>query len=174
MESMRRISIPSRDGSESIVFLGIGSNQGDRIANCKAAIERMKEMGLDILMLSSFYETEPHGDRGQPWYINCVAKVKTGLPPRELLKGLQDIESIMGRERKGRWTPRSIDLDILFYGDRIICEEDLKVPHPLLHERGFVIIPLLEIEPELKHPVIGKDINALFTELRDAKMVTRL
>ncbi len=174
MDSMRKVFIPTTAGNESIVFLGIGSNQGDRITNCKVAIERMKERGLDILMLSSFYETEPHGDRGQPWYINCVAKVKTVLTPRELLEGLQDIESLMGRERKGRWAPRSIDLDILFYGDRIICEEDLKVPHPLLHARGFVIIPLLEIEPELTHPVMGKDVNELFTELRDVKMVTRL
>ncbi len=156
-----------------VVYIGIGSNLGDRVSNCLEAIERLSPL-VRVLRTSSLYETEPHGDPSQPWYVNCVVEGETSMGPMELLHFLQSIEREMGRERKGGWCPRIIDLDILLYGDRVVEEEGLVIPHPLLHLRGFVLRPLVEIAPDLIHPVEGRSVRDLYRRLRDGRVVRAL
>lgn len=156
------------------VYIGIGSNLGDRVLNCLGAIRRLQEGGVRILKTSSLYETEPHGDPSGPWYVNCVVMGETALEPRELLFFLQSVERGLGRRSKGGWLPREVDLDILFYGDRIVREEGLIIPHPLLHLRGFVLRPLVEVDPDLVHPVEGRCIRDLYYDLKDDREVKAL
>jgi 2-amino-4-hydroxy-6-hydroxymethyldihydropteridine diphosphokinase len=122
---------------------------------------------------SSVYETEPVGDVGGP-FLNLVACVETELPVRRLLTILQETERGLGRDLERRSGPRTMDLDLLLYGDQIIHEMDLEVPHPRLQERRFVLVPLVELAPELAHPVLGKTVAALLTTLHDAHKVRRL
>jgi len=130
------------------VFIGIGSNLGDREKNIKKALEYFKKNPhIKIKKISSIIETEPWGYTSQPKYLNGVIKIKTELSPLDLLKFLQEVEKKLGRERKIKYGPRTIDLDILLYGDKIINLPQLKIPHPRMWEREFVLKPLLEIEP---------------------------
>ncbi len=152
-----------------IVHIGIGSNLGERLQNCQNALGFLKEKGLILRKLSSYYETEPWGVTGQPAFINATMEAETFLPPDELLHVLKDIEEIMGRTKNIKWGPRIIDLDILFYGDEIIQTEPLNIPHPLLHERDFVLLPLDEICPDKIHPIIGKTIRQLKEDLQNDK-----
>ncbi len=152
--------------NREVVYLGLGSNLGDKVSNCLHALERLSSSGYhQVRAVSSLYKTEPIGYREQDWFINCVAEVIFSLPPRSLLQLLQGIEKGMGREKRFRWGPRIIDLDILFYGTRIIKEEGLTIPHPHLHERGFVLVPLAELVPDLLHPVLKKTIRELLVEI---------
>ena len=147
------------------VFIALGSNRGDKKKNCQQALERLTEDPDNrILRQSSWYLTRPVGWDDPEWFINGVFLLETGQTPRELLKTLLNIESRLGRERTIKWGPRTIDLDILFYDDRVIREVDLIIPHPELEKRRFVLDPLSEIAPDLIHPVIKKTI----TELREA------
>jgi 2-amino-4-hydroxy-6-hydroxymethyldihydropteridine diphosphokinase len=129
-------------------FIGLGSNLGDRLANLHQAIDALAA-GPDIAVLRSsrVYETEPIGPP-QPRYLNAVVEVRTSLPARDVLAACLQVEDEMGRERGERWGPRVIDLDLLTYGDERIDEPGLTVPHPRMHERGFVLIPLLELEAD--------------------------
>ncbi len=145
----------------AIVYIGIGSNLGNRRANCLKAVESLDKSGLRISKQSSLYETEPWGVREQPKFVNMAVEAETGLPPKELLLLLKKIEDDMGRERAARWGPRIIDLDILLYDDLEINEADLQIPHPLMHERDFVLGPLSEIAPEKVHPVLSRKIRDL-------------
>jgi len=145
------------------VFLSLGSNLGDRAANLNAAIGRLSTLG-EVSALSSFYETEPVDFTAQPWFLNCAVALQTELMPRQLLGHLLAIEQEMGRRRTHLKGPRLIDLDILLFGNAIVELPDLVIPHPELHERRFVLEPLAEIAPEVRHPVFKKTMR----QLRDA------
>ena len=156
-----------------IAYIALGSNLGDRVENCKRAVELCSEF-LDIMSTSSFYETEPLGFEEQPFFINAVVKATTSLDPESLLSKLLAIENAMGRERRQKNGPRTIDLDILFYGNRVVKRPHLAIPHPRAHIRRFVLEPLYEIEPGMIHPVLGETVTVLLRELEDDKSVRKL
>ena len=147
-------------------FIGLGSNISPRHKYIDSAIDKIKELpSTKIVRVSSLYETEPLGPP-QPRYINCVIQIETKLTPRELLVNLQKIENLLGRSRQIKWGERTIDSDILAYNDMIIDEEDLKVPHPLMHKRPFVLKGFCEIAPDFIHPVQKKSIRELFSKTK--------
>lgn len=158
-----------------IAYIGIGSNVGDKQGNCRRAIEAL---GSDprnrLVRCSPLYNTEPVGKTDQDWFVNGVVSLKTSMEPRELLEFLVSIERKMGRVREEKWGPRTIDLDILFYGDEILNETDLRVPHPRLHERRFVLVPLKDVAPDLVHPVLGKAVSRVLAELESRERVIPL
>jgi len=137
-------------------FIGLGSNLGDREASLKAAVAALREAGATLLRMSSFIRTSPEGKTDQPEFLNGVVEIETEQRPRALLALLLEIERKLGRVRSERWGPRTIDLDLLLYDDEIIREPGLEVPHPRLHERLFVLGPLAEIAPEVRHPTLKK------------------
>jgi len=143
------------------VFISVGSNLGDRKGNCLEALRLLEAGGLLIVRRSAFYETEPWGGVAQGPFVNIVVETNTSLGPAELLGLLKSIEKRMGRSPTVRWGPRIVDLDILLYGDIVMDTQDLTIPHPRLHERAFVLVPLMEIAPGLIHPVLGKSISEL-------------
>ena len=145
---------------------------GDRKANCRTAVDLLGR-SVRILRLSSLYYTEPVGYDDQDDYINAVASVETDKTPQELLRLCRSVENEMGRVRTVRWGPRTMDVDILLYGDAVIREDDLTVPHPRMTERKFVLAPLAEIAPEALHPVLGKTAAALLADLADGHTVLR-
>ncbi len=155
------------------VFLGIGSNKGDKLKNIRNAISSLKEtQGIELLAISSLYCTSPVGPQGQDWFINGAISLKTGLSPWDLLERLMSIEEGLGRIRDRPWGPRTMDLDILFYGDLVIDQTGLTIPHPHLHKRAFVLVPLMELAPDLLHPVFKKTISQLLEGLRsDERLV---
>lgn len=134
------------------VYISLGSNMGNRKENLMRAVSLMAPSGIFVDRQSSIYETQPQGVETQPWFLNMVLRARTSLSARELLRTLQDIEAQMGRKRLVRWGPRVIDLDILLFDQEDICEQDLKIPHPQMTERAFVIVPLLEICPDKRMP----------------------
>ncbi len=135
------------------VYIGLGSNQGDKIKNLSDALGAMRSIGdIRIIKVSSLYINEPWGYLNQPDFINQVAEIETDLAPRELLNQLQNIEIKMGRQRREKWGPRLIDLDILLYGSEEVNTPELAIPHPYMRERLFVLLPLQEINPELIFP----------------------
>jgi len=147
-------------------FIGIGSNMGDPRGNCLDAIDRIGRIDdCRIISVSGLYLSEPVGIREQEWYMNCAVSVSTGLPARDLLNSLLGIEADMGRVRTVKWGPRIIDLDILVFGQDIINNEVLNVPHPMMHIRRFVMVPMAEIAPELVHPALGKTMIELLREI---------
>ena len=136
-----------------LAFLGLGSNLGDRAANLHRAVELLEAAdGVRVVRSSSVYETDPVGGPPQPDYLNAVVEVETTLEPHALLAACQDVERGMGRVRAERWGPRVIDMDVLIYDDATIHEPDLIVPHPRMHERAFVLVPLAELAPDLTLP----------------------
>ena len=138
----------------TIVYVGIGSNVGDRIAFCRRAVEALSDSdGISVTKVSSLYETEPIGGPPQRSYINLVTQVETELPARDVLVTCKNIEKRIGREPSDiRWGPRVVDLDLLIYGDEKIVEPDLEVPHAHIRDRRFVLVPLLEIAPDVTDP----------------------
>jgi 2-amino-4-hydroxy-6-hydroxymethyldihydropteridine diphosphokinase len=149
----------------SIVHIGIGSNIGNRQENCREAVRQLASRGVKVVKQSSMIETEPWGVAEQPRFINMAVEAETDLAPDRLFAILKDIEMQMGRIDAVRWGPRIIDLDILFYDDLVVDTAELKIPHPHLHERDFVLIPLAEIAPEKIHPALGKTVKELFDSL---------
>jgi 2-amino-4-hydroxy-6-hydroxymethyldihydropteridine diphosphokinase len=146
-------------------YIGIGSNLGQPLENCLTAIRLLGGMrGCRVKDRSRFYQTEPVGVEGQEWYVNAVVSVGTERSPRRLLEDLLAVETRMGRVRKEKWGARVIDLDLLIHGDRIIDEQGLIVPHPRMHERRFVLLPMIDLAPELVHPVFGKTMVELLDE----------
>ncbi len=158
-----------------IVYIGIGSNLGDKIGQCERAIaEILKVDQHKLLAKSSLFKTKPIGDTSQDWFVNGVIKIETDLGPLELLQMLQEAESRLGRKKTSRWGPRTIDLDILFYDEEEVQMENLQIPHPLLHERQFVLIPLAEIDPTFIHPLLKKSIGELLEDLKENQEVKKL
>jgi len=132
-----------------ICYIGVGSNLGERDRNIEKAIDELgKIQGIEVKKVSKIYETEPVGDVNQPEYLNGVLEIETLLGPIDLLRAVQDIENKLGRKRTVKWGPRVIDLDILTYGNEVIDEPDLKIPHPLMNERKFVQKPLKDVRGE--------------------------
>ncbi len=144
-------------------FISLGSNIGDRAANIRNAIKALERVGK-IVAVSSLYETEPVEFIEQPWFLNCTVPLETELNPHELIAELLSIEQEMGRYRQQKKGPRNIDLDILLYGDLVLNDATLTIPHPAMQQRRFVLEPLAEIAPEIIHPVLRRTIR----ELRDA------
>lgn len=152
----------------SRVFLGLGSNLGNRKKNIQGAV-KLIEKNNRVIKVSSFYETEPEGVKEQPIFLNAVLELETKLSPHQLLNFIQDIEKQLGRKPTVKWGARIIDLDILLYGEQIINDDDLKIPHPHFSKRLFVLIPLGEIAPEIIHPVLKRKIADLLRENSDKK-----
>ncbi len=150
----------------SAAYIGLGSNLGDREANLSRALNLMAGLPeTKVLRVSSVYRTQPLGKADQPEFLNMAAEVGTGLEPGQLLKSLQEIESRLGRRREELWGPRTIDLDILYYGDRTVKEPGLVIPHPRAHQRAFVLEPLSELEPDLADPVTGMTVKEMLGRL---------
>jgi 2-amino-4-hydroxy-6-hydroxymethyldihydropteridine diphosphokinase len=154
------------------VYLSLGSNLGDRRAKLRAAIKRLGEAG-GIRAVSGFYETEPVDFRDQPWFLNCVVALETSDSPEALLQRVLAIEQEMGRLRTKKKGPRLIDIDILLFGDRVVEEQEcgLKIPHPAMQQRRFVLEPLAEIAPQALHPQLRKTARELLADLPAGQMV---
>ena len=158
------------------VYIGIGSNLGDRKANSLEAIDRVSKLpATRIVRASSLYESEPLGD-ARTWFVNSVIEIETEFPPDQLLKKLKAIEKAMGRKRvKGkRWGSRVIDLDILLSNQDVVEKRSLRIPHPEMHKRRFVLLPLAELAPHVVHPQLGQSVSALLANVKDDKRVSLL
>jgi 2-amino-4-hydroxy-6-hydroxymethyldihydropteridine diphosphokinase len=155
------------------VFLAFGANLGHREEQIERGIEELGSRGVEMEVCSSWYETEPVGLDDQPWYLNRVARGNTCLEPAELLAACKRVEKQIGRVPSVRFGPRHLDIDILLYGTRHIETETLTVPHPRMHERRFVLIPLLEIAPNAKDPVTNEPYAEILSRLDEGKKVTR-
>jgi 2-amino-4-hydroxy-6-hydroxymethyldihydropteridine diphosphokinase len=160
------------------VYIGFGSNLGDRVDFCDRAVTLL---GLlphsQLIAVSSLYETEPVADAGAPgegWFLNGVVQIETDITPQSLLSVCREIERSLGRDPEHRSGPRTLDLDILLYGDRVSQEQDLIVPHPRLHLRRFALEPLIELDPTLVHPLLKQTVTQLLAQLTDAHQVRRM
>ena len=142
-------------------YVALGSNLGDKEANLRKALELLQERGVEIVKTSTFISTEPYGVTDQPQFLNGVCEVRTSLVPLALLHTLLEIEQEMGRVRLRHWGERNIDLDLLLYEDVVMDTPELKLPHPDMQNRDFVLLPLAEIAPELVHPILQKSIEEL-------------
>jgi len=154
-------------------YLSLGSNLEDRAANLRAAVAQLEAAGR-LLAVSALYETQPVDIPDQPWFLNCVAAVETDMTPRELLNLALRVEAEMGRLRMREKGPRKIDIDVVLFGDRIVDEPGLKIPHPAMHQRRFVLEPLVEIAPEARHPELGKTAQEMLAALGGGQTVRRL
>lgn len=166
----------NHDNCPITAFLALGSNLGDRLANLQGArslLHRPPE--CCILAASAVYETEPvGGPEGQPPYLNAVLKVQTSMTAPCLLAAAMEVERHFGRNRKERWGARSLDVDILLYGEGVFREPDLTIPHLRLHERAFVLVPLMELAPDLTHPLLGLSVREMLDRLPSTAGVRRL
>jgi 2-amino-4-hydroxy-6-hydroxymethyldihydropteridine diphosphokinase len=156
-----------------LVYIAMGSNVGDRAAMLARAVEEMNRAGLRVLRESSLYATQPVGGPPQAWFLNAVVEAETGWMPLRVLHTLQKIERAMGRRRTVLRGPRTLDLDILFYGSSVIRSRELEVPHPRLPLRRFVLAPLAELAPTLSHPLLHRTIGELLAESTDSSQVRR-
>lgn len=149
----------------SRIFLSIGSNLGDRQANCEMAMAHLTARGVRIIRASAMHETKPWGVLDQPDFMNLAVEADSSHDPRALLSIIKQIELDMGRVASRRWGPRLIDIDILLYDMAVLDEPDLVVPHPQMHERAFVLDPLCEIAPDVMHPILNKSASDLLRAL---------
>ncbi len=157
------------------VFLGLGTNLGNREDNLMKALARIKETIGPVTESSSLYETEPWGFESEEQFINMVVRIDTGLNPGDLLQEILNVEFFLGRKRSEKqYTSRVIDIDILLYGEKIVNEQQLKIPHPRMHERRFVLEPMCEIAGEEIHPVFGKSFARLLDECKDESKIEKI
>src|SRR5579863_8476728 len=156
-----------------LVYLSLGSNLGDRAGQIAEAIRRLEEEG-NVVLVSSFYETEPVDFTDQPWFVNCALALETTQLPKPLMATLLRIEREMGRQRTQTKSPRIIDIDILLFGDTVVDLPELTIPHPAIHQRRFVLEPLAEIAPEARHPVLKKTIRQLLAALPEGQAVRKI
>jgi 2-amino-4-hydroxy-6-hydroxymethyldihydropteridine diphosphokinase len=148
----------------NITYLSLGSNLGDRAGNLRAAIEKLSGFG-EVVAVSSFYETEPVELTNQPWFVNCAVALETEQVPEAFLGELLALEQSMGRRRTQKKGPRTIDIDMLLFGDAIIETAGLSIPHPAMHQRRFVLVPMAEIAPEQRHPILKRSMRELLDAL---------
>ena len=153
-----------KDFNMKTVYIALGANLGDRLANLRDAIDALAP-DMTILRESTIYETPPWGYTDQPSFLNMVVEAETSLNPRALLDYLKKTEDELGRVKNFRYGPRHIDLDILFYDDVVYEDERLQIPHPRLHERAFVLVPLNDLAPDYVHPTLGKDVKSLLSKV---------
>jgi 2-amino-4-hydroxy-6-hydroxymethyldihydropteridine diphosphokinase len=161
----------------NLAYLSLGSNVGDREQQLRDAIARLETVGR-VASVSSFYETEPVEFTDQPWFLNCAVALETSATAEKLMSALLEIEQRMGRRRGQKKGPRNIDLDILLFrdplnGDAVIDSPELTIPHPAMHQRRFVLQPLAEIAPEVRHPVLKKTIRELLDALPSGQVVRK-
>lgn len=156
-----------------MVYLSLGSNMGDRTANLREAISRLDALG-HVTAVSSFYETEPVELAAQPWFLNCAVAIKTHKMPKQMIGSILSLEQEMGRKRQQKKGPRNIDIDILLFGSSIIETEGLTIPHPGLHQRRFVLEPLAEIAPEVRHPVFKRSVKEMRDHLPPGQAVRKV
>ena len=160
--------------SEAIVFLCLGSNVGDRDGRIAGGVAELERSGVSVATRSSVYETEPVGIEDQPWFLNQVIGGTTRLAPVKLLEICKGIERLFGRDvSEARFGPRTLDIDILLYGDRVITDDRLTIPHPRMHERRFVLVPLVEIAPRLVDPRNGREYARILERLDEGKKVSK-
>jgi len=157
----------------NITYLSLGSNLGDRAGNLRAAIEKLSGFG-EIVAVSSFYETEPVELTNQPWFVNCAVALETEQVPEAFLGELLALEQSMGRRRTQKKGPRTIDIDILLFGDAIIETAGLSIPHPAMHQRRFVLVPMAEIAPEQRHPILKHSMRELLDALPPGAAVRQI
>jgi 2-amino-4-hydroxy-6-hydroxymethyldihydropteridine diphosphokinase len=155
------------------VYLSLGSNLGDRAANLRAAIDAFAQLAR-VTRISSFYETEPVDYLNQPWFLNCVVEAETPLAPLDLLHALRKIESQLGSKKEFAKGPRLLDIDILLYGKETIALPELQIPHPRMLQRNFVLAPLAEIAPSLKHSTWQANVSELFRASPDKSQIKKL
>jgi len=162
----------------AIAYLSLGSNKGDRVGYVQQATSLLSslnenEVAFKIIRTSSLYETQPWHEKNTTWFVNAVIEIKTNLSPEDLLIECLNIEKLLGRNREieGLYGDRTIDIDILFYDKEIISEDNLQIPHKYLHERAFILVPMLELHPDFIHPVLNKSMADLHEELENPEMV---
>lgn len=152
----------------AIAYLSLGSNLGDRLKLLEKAVSFLSlAENIEIIRSSALYETEPWGLKKQNWFLNMVVEIKTSLSPQDLLVKCHSIESMLGRERENevRWGERFLDIDIVFYDKQVLVSDLLTIPHKFMHKRAFVLVPLLELVPDFKHPVINKTVSEIYDDL---------
>jgi 2-amino-4-hydroxy-6-hydroxymethyldihydropteridine diphosphokinase len=160
--------------SESIAYIGLGSNLGDRKDFIEKAVRLLGETpNITVTGVSAIVETRPLGDENQPAYLNCVAELRTTLTAEKLHRQMQSIEKALGRKRKEKWGPRTIDLDLLLFGEEVINNEKLNVPHPQMHLRSFVLNGLRQFNPNLRHPILNETVEVLAERLNGESFVFR-
>lgn len=155
------------------VYLSLGSNLGDRVANLRTGIELLSAANVRVTKISSFYETEPVDYLDQPWFLNCVLEAETSLAPLTLLHALRSIEAKLGSKKEFAKGPRLLDIDILLYGNQTIAQPELQIPHPRMLQRNFVLAPLAEIAPALKHSTWKANVADLFRDSPDKSLVKK-
>jgi 2-amino-4-hydroxy-6-hydroxymethyldihydropteridine diphosphokinase len=156
------------------VYLSFGSNLGDRAGQIRKALKMLPAAGIRVRRVSPLYSTEPVGFRDQPWFVNCVAEVSTGLTPLQVLKRVKSIERKLGRRIGIPKGPRPIDIDILLYENLVVRSPRLTIPHPRMSERRFVLVPLRELAPQIRHPVSQRTVLEMLADTEDWSRVVRL
>jgi 2-amino-4-hydroxy-6-hydroxymethyldihydropteridine diphosphokinase len=156
-----------------LVYLGMGSNRGDRVANLQRAMEELGNAGVHVQRASSFYKTEPVDFGPQAWFLNCAVEALTALMPMQLLKAVKSVERALGRRPGVNKGPRPIDIDILLYENVVVRTAALTIPHERMNERRFVLVPLRELAPAVRHPVNRRTITEMLQDTRDLSQVIR-
>ena len=169
-----RTPVPKLSSPAKRVFLSLGSNLGDRVANIRKALEQLAGVGVAITRVSSFYKTEPMDFRPQAWFVNCVAEAETCLMPMQLLNAVKTVERALGRRTGVAKRPRAIDIDILLYESVVVRSAALTIPHERMAERRFVLLPLRELAGSIRHPVSKRTVYEMLAEAGDTSQVVRL